>query len=105
MPRGDRTGPNGMGPMTGRAAGVCAGNNIAGFQNQFGGRGMGYGRGNGQGLGYGRRNGFAGFYSYPQNPVSPTKEQELANLKASADYMKNEMDGILKRIQELESVE
>ncbi len=25
MPRGDQTGPRGMGPMTGRAAGFCAG--------------------------------------------------------------------------------
>ena len=25
MPRGDRTGPAGMGPMTGRGAGYCAG--------------------------------------------------------------------------------
>jgi len=25
MPKGDKTGPNGMGPMTGRGAGKCAG--------------------------------------------------------------------------------
>jgi hypothetical protein len=25
MPRGDGTGPGGLGPMTGRAAGFCAG--------------------------------------------------------------------------------
>ena len=31
MPRGDSTGPLGMGPMTGRAAGFCAGYQMPGF--------------------------------------------------------------------------
>ncbi len=35
MPRGDGTGPAGMGPMTGRAAGYCAGSNAPGFANPF----------------------------------------------------------------------
>jgi hypothetical protein len=38
MPRGDRTGPAGMGPMTGRAAGYCAGYNVPGYMNPHGGR-------------------------------------------------------------------
>jgi len=38
MPRGDRTGPAGIGPMTGRAAGYCAGYNTPGFMNPYGGR-------------------------------------------------------------------
>jgi hypothetical protein len=38
MPRGDRTGPAGMGPMTGRAAGYCAGYPAPGFMNPYGGR-------------------------------------------------------------------
>jgi len=33
MPRGDGTGPMGMGPMTGRAAGFCAGYASPGFMN------------------------------------------------------------------------
>jgi len=33
MPRGDRTGPAGMGPMTGRAAGYCAGYGVPGYLN------------------------------------------------------------------------
>ena len=41
MPRGDRTGPWGAGPMTGRAAGYCAGYSVPGFMNPIG----GYGRG------------------------------------------------------------
>ena len=38
MPRGDGTGPMGMGPMTGRAAGYCAGYPVPGFMNPYGGR-------------------------------------------------------------------
>ena len=38
MPRGDGTGPAGLGPMTGRAAGYCAGYPVPGFMNPYGGR-------------------------------------------------------------------
>jgi len=47
MPGGDRTGPMGMGPMTGRAAGYCAGYPLPGFMNYPAGpvlgAGVGYG--------------------------------------------------------------
>ena len=39
MPRGDGTGPGGMGPMTGRAAGYCAGYSVPGYMNPVPGRG------------------------------------------------------------------
>lgn len=39
MPRGDRTGPTGMGPRSGRAAGYCAGYDTPGFMSRFFGRG------------------------------------------------------------------
>lgn len=57
MPRGDGTGPAGMGPMTGRAAGYCAGYSAPGFTNGAvrGGFG-GYGGRGGRGGGRGRRN-------------------------------------------------
>lgn len=61
MPGGDRTGPMGMGPMTGRGAGFCAGYGIPGFMNPGVGWGMGPrgGRGSfGRGGGRGRRNWF-----------------------------------------------
>lgn len=38
MPGGDGTGPMGMGPMSGRAAGYCAGYPVPGFANPYGGR-------------------------------------------------------------------
>ncbi len=43
MPGGDGTGPMGMGPMTGRGIGYCAGNPVSGYANA--GFGMGRGRG------------------------------------------------------------
>lgn len=55
MPGGDGTGPGGMGPMTGRAAGYCAGYPVPGFMNPILGRGYG---GWGRGGGWGRRNWF-----------------------------------------------
>jgi len=52
MPSGDQTGPMGQGPMTGRAAGYCAGFNQPGWMNPMMGRG--FGRGPGGGFGRGR---------------------------------------------------
>ena len=66
MPRGDRTGPWGAGPMTGRAAGYCAGYSVPGFMNPIGEYGRGWGRGRGRGFGRGGGRGFGrGWYSYP----------------------------------------
>ena len=45
MPVGNGTGPAGMGPMTGRAAGYCAGYSVPGYMNPYGGS-PGYGFGN-----------------------------------------------------------
>jgi len=63
MPGGDGTGPAGLGPMTGRAAGYCAGYSVPGYMNPIPGRGyfgrgyFGWGRGfYGRGGARGRRN-------------------------------------------------
>jgi len=121
MPRGDRTGPMGMGPMTGRGAGYCAGYNMPGYANSFGGRGYGagfaagWGRGRGGG-GWGWRNqyyatgmpGWARYGGYapawgagPQ----PTQEQEGEYLKQQAELLKSQLDEINKRIEELGKTE
>jgi hypothetical protein len=60
MPAGDGTGPLGMGPMTGRGMGYCAGYPTPGFANTWParfGRGF-FGRGFGAGFGRGRGNRF-----------------------------------------------
>lgn len=60
MPLGDGTGPAGMGPMTGRAAGLCAGYPVPGYMNPVVGRAGFYGAGygmpySGYGMPYGGR--------------------------------------------------
>lgn len=72
MPRGDRTGPWGQGPMTGRAAGYCAGYPVPGFMNPIpgsgrrGGFGRGWRRGRGRGFGRGMGRGFSrGWWALP----------------------------------------
>ena len=116
MPGGDRTGPAGMGPMTGRAAGFCAGYPVPGYANPVGGRGMGMGWGRGRGFGRGFGWGRAGYglpaygsavnpYAYGGAPFAPglTAQQELNGLKGQAEYLEDSLDGIKKRIEELES--
>lgn len=123
MPAGNGTGPKGMGRMTGRGAGYCAGNGVPGYMNLGFGRGIG--RGGGRGLGFGFGLGFRGGRGrashlpapYPmQVPTygdpsgvpygaGPTAEQETDMLKAEAEYLAGELDGIRKRIEELEARE
>jgi len=129
MPGGDGTGPGGMGPMTGRAAGYCAGYPVPGFANPMPGRGFGYGFGRGRGgfgrgLGLGFRGGrgpFAGVrpgwggywgapygtpptpYGQPYGYAGPSAEQEADMLKGQAEYFEDALDGIRKRIAELEA--
>lgn len=116
MPRGDGTGPTGMGAMTGRAAGYCAGYPVPGYGNAIGGRGngFGFGRGGGQGRGgQGYRNrfnatGFTGWeranVGYPMLNRSfvPDKEQEMEALQGQSIYLEKELSGIRNRLQELE---
>jgi len=123
MPGGDGTGPMGMGPMTGRAAGYCAGYPAPGYANPIPGRGwgFGYGRGFGRGRGWGRGfgRGFGwgwGAYPYaygypyygnpymaPSYPANITPKQEADMLKAQAQAMQEEIDAINQRVKDLES--
>ncbi len=108
MPRGDRTGPWGTGPMTGRGAGWCAGYDRPGYANPLPRLGLGLGyRGGGRGWrhmyyatglpGWAR----AGFV--PPVPPAPPAEAELAALKAQARWLSSSLEAINKRIEALES--
>jgi hypothetical protein len=59
MPRGDRTGPQGQGPKTGRGLGKCStkGGSPAPLGQDGMGTGRGQGRGSGKGAGRGQRKG------------------------------------------------
>ncbi len=126
MPGGDRTGPMGAGPMTGRGVGICAGYDVPGYMNPAFGRGFGGGRGHGMGRGFGMgggrgwRNqyyatglpGWARGYAnpnlagFPSDPATATNVKtaqagELASLKNQAQYLKDALDDIETRINEL----
>jgi len=119
MPGGDRTGPRGEGPMTGRAAGYCGANATAGFANRNPGRRF-FGRVGTDaffGRGRGWRNqywatGLPGWVRYPGvaqdfNPygataetgMSPEEEGEV--LKEQATYLEQQLKNIKNRISEL----
>jgi len=102
MPRGDGTGPNGQGPMTGRAMGFCAGFNVPGFMNP--GFGQGTGRGFGRGRGFAWRARAVPFQQIPIQQVQPaviTEKQEREYLKEEMDALKQEMQEIEARLKEL----
>ena len=130
MPGGDGMGPGGMGPMTGRAMGYCAGYPVPGFANPGAGFGMGFGRGRGGGRG--RRNRFYatgltgwqraatgwGPYAGPATgyagpapgyagpvPAAIPAVQELEALKNQAEYFQGAVDEVKKRIDELEGAQ
>jgi len=110
MPQGDGTGPNGAGPMTGRAMGYCAGFNSPGFMN------LGFGRGAGRGMAF--RRGFGRGFAWrarampiqvavPQTvqpvmqPAVITKDEEKQYLQEELKILKQEMQEIEKRLKEI----
>jgi hypothetical protein len=114
MPRGNGTGPAGMGPMTGRGAGYCAGYGVSGYANPAFGRGFGFGRGGGRGFGgggWGRRNwfnatglpGWMGFGGYAAPYQQPDPESEKQALKSQAEAMRSELEAVDKRLAEIEA--
>lgn len=115
MPWGNRTGPMGYGPMSGRRAGYCAGYDAPGYANPVGGRGMGRGRGMGHGFGrgFGRGRGYFGYGEepyYPSVPYNPgiapryqgsSPEEEKSYLENLVKGMEQELADIKARIKEL----
>ena len=103
MPAGDRTGPEGRGPRTGRAMGYCSGNDRPGYMEP-GFRGRGFGRGRGANRGFGRGFGFGRMAGQPyeptyEQPVELTKEQKLKILGEEQKQIEAELAEIKKEIQ------
>ena len=106
MPRGDRTGPMGFGPLTGRGAGYCAGyptpGNMRGF-GMRGGRGRGFrrmmpgaGMGMGMGMGYWQR--FGGYGpAYAADPKTALKQQ--------ADLLEEELSQVRQQLEQLDEAD
>jgi len=108
--KGDRTGPSGMGPGTGRALGFCYGYDTPGYVKGRGrgmGRGSGFGRGMGMGRGRGavagRGDGFTGYGAGPGYPDMPVinKEDEIRMLKSQIEAITSTQKSIEKRLEEL----
>ena len=120
MPSGDRTGPEGYGPRTGRGLGYCNGYNSPGYTKGTprGGRGLGRGFGRGFRRGFGRGFGWGRgreYYSYPAEPYYPdrytnyptdayppmNKEDEKQYLENLIKGLENEIKTIKNRLLEL----
>jgi hypothetical protein len=116
MPRGDGSGPNGLGPMTGRAVGYCSGHLVPGFMNPV--FGFGFGRGGGRGLcrgfwttgipGWARFPGFTaavpddqGFY--PAGGLDPATEARM--LSGQIEIMEQSLKNAKERLDELQKSE
>lgn len=101
MPMGNGTGPDGMGPRTGRGAGFCNGYGMPGACNRGGGfgfrRGGARGAGRGFGGGMGGRFGFYGNPYWNQNAAAP---QQFSS-EDQQEMLKNEADFLEKRLSEI----
>jgi hypothetical protein len=117
MPGFDRTGPAGMGPMTGWGRGLCGSRGNYGGGQRFWGFGPGSGRGWGRGWrhrywetgmpGWGRmypppRGGYYGPWEPGYGP-SYSRKDELAMLKEEAAWLKEELTAVEERLSELET--
>lgn len=112
MPRGDKTGPMGMGSKTGRGAGFCSGFGMPGYANrQAAGFGGGLGRGRAGCANFGGGRGFRHrFYAtgvpfgFEQTGAfEPVAEKDA--LKNRADALQSELDAIKKRLAKIEGQE
>jgi len=108
MPRGDRTGPNGMGAMSGRQLGYCNGYETPGFTKGVPRGGGGFGRrgnfGHGRGFGgngdfsrgYNRRFGSYAAPNYSKEDEAKLLENEITALKDELKLMENHLKELNK---------
>ena len=97
MPGGDRTGPQGQGPRTGRGLGDCAPTD----QPRLG-FGFGLGRGRGRGWrNWARATGQPWWLRFSRGAEVPSPVDESAMLKAQADQLQAQLDAVQQRLSEL----
>lgn len=113
MPGGDKTGPLGQGPMTGRGAGYCRGNGTPGYSTGRGQRRrflLGKGRGAGPGgrwmsRGTGFQPAWRKFIDEPEASSAPTTNDEINELHSMAQELKDTLDRLGQRLTQLERKE
>lgn len=101
MPGGDRTGPQGYGPRTGRGLGYCSGYGRPGYANPPFRRGYGFfGR---RGRGFGRGRGF--WYRGVDQPVEPIDDPREAylvpNIKDEKTYLQQAISDLEQELKNL----
>ena len=116
MPRGDQTGPEGLGPMTGRKMGYCTGYDTPGFTKPGKGAGLAHRHGGRRALGKRHRNrityipiqedkaDFERRVSQNSTRRRPTKEEEINYLENTAEELKDRLNIIMDRIDELKNL-
>ena len=109
MPGGDRTGPMGMGPRTGRGAGYCGEAGAPGFISRMCGVFLGQGRGRG---GRGWRNmfhatGLPGWMRSGTGGVAPAEvpasEAERQSLQDQVETLQSQLDEVKRRLAQSEA--
>lgn len=99
MPQGDRRGPNGNGPKSGRGLGFCIGNETAGYMTaERGGRGSGFGNRGGLGNQHRRRD--FGVGRSAQEEFLGVKEKTL--IENEINIIKDQLTVLEERLQELQ---
>jgi hypothetical protein len=110
MPAGDGTGPEGQGPMTGRARGYCVGYDAPGYAMPMPGRGVGFGGGRGRrwrrwfrttGLPRWMRTGRASWGAPWDTQLAVSREEETETLKAQAERLQQQLAAVQERIDAL----
>jgi hypothetical protein len=92
MPQGDRTGPDGQGPKSGRGFGYCNGYNHPGYEHTRYQCGRGFRRGYGPGLGRGML----------QPQIKDEVNDEAQSLKQTIYDLETQLDNLKRRLTTLE---
>ena len=109
MPGGDRRGPSGGGPKTGRGLGYCADNDQPGYASDQSTQGLGRGfrrGGRGRGLGNGRgwRNSPNTGFGFRRGRGGLAADgQEIEALKAETQELRGALQQILDKLDKLDS--
>ena len=113
MPRGDKTGPKGYGPRSGRGLGYCNGYDSPGYTKNLPSSGHGIRQGReriyGRGFGCGRGFGYHGINypkyhtNYPSEPEhSINKDEEKNYLKQAINHLESELSSLQDWLKNLE---
>jgi len=97
MPRGDKTGPEGAGPMKGKRIGFCTGNVRAGWQIPSPGRPGRLGRARGKGW---------GFHRFPRDyrTVAPTQAGvSQKSLIAEREILRDQLEAIEQKLSAIKA--